>query len=72
MSRDPQTPEEWQDAVDTADFLLLLDAARQYGLVEGGPGVDVERCADILARGAAIGVIPRGTSQKNSQKDSQT
>jgi hypothetical protein len=51
---DPESPAEWQEAVDTAHFLLLLDSARQYGLVEGGPAVDIERCEAILKRGAEM------------------
>lgn len=53
--RDPKTPDEWQVAVDGATFLLLLDAMRQYGLVTGGPHINAERCADILARGKDLG-----------------
>lgn len=60
-SRDPETPEEWQAAVDAADFALLLDSAIQYGLVEfvGQPSqVDQDRCFDILDRGAQLGYYP--------------
>jgi hypothetical protein len=55
----PQSPEEWQDAVDGAHALLALDAARQYGLVTGGPVINQERCARMLRRGAARGITPR-------------
>jgi hypothetical protein len=58
---DPQTPEEWQDAVNAADFFLQLDSARQYGLVTGGPDVNVARCVDILDRGRALGYVPQET-----------
>lgn len=47
---DPRTPEEWQNAVDAADALLKLDAARMYGLVRGGPEVDADRCWDLVHR----------------------
>lgn len=57
--RDPQTRSEWQDAVDAAHGASLLDSARKYGLVTGGPEVDVGRCDEILARGAAAGIVPR-------------
>jgi hypothetical protein len=30
--------------------MLMLEAARQHGLVEGGPPVKVERCEEILQR----------------------
>lgn len=49
---DPSTLEEWQNAVDAADELLKLDAARQYGLVRGGPEVDADRCWDLIHRAA--------------------
>jgi hypothetical protein len=58
LMRDPQTPIEWQTAVDAAEANLVLDAARQYGLVKGGPGVNVERCQEILRRGALKGIVP--------------
>ena len=54
----PKTPAQWQEAVDLAHGCLCLDSARQYGLVQGGPGVDVERCADIIAKGKAMGIVP--------------
>ncbi len=56
--KDPQTPEEWQEAVDMAEFYLTLESARMYGLVVGGPDVNSERCLDILERGKAKGVKP--------------
>lgn len=58
MSADPQTPDEWRAAIDAADFLLLLDAARQYGVITGGPVVAVDRCIEILERGADLGFFP--------------
>lgn len=56
---DPQTPEEWQVAVDGANAALLVDSARQYGLITGGPIVNVERCIEILERGKALGYLPK-------------
>jgi hypothetical protein len=58
-AQDPETPEQWQAAVDLADFLVCLDSARQYGLVAGGPEVDLERCDQILVAGASRGYRPR-------------
>jgi hypothetical protein len=55
---DPVTPEEWQEAVNAAEFALLVDSARQYGLITGGPTFDVARCEDLLARGEAQGIVP--------------
>jgi hypothetical protein len=56
--QDPQNDAEWQEAVDLASALLHLDSARQYGLVTGGPEINVERCARLVADGARRGVVP--------------
>ena len=52
------TPTEWQDAVDWADVFLTVDSAVKYGLITGGPGVDIARCEKLLARGAELGYRP--------------
>lgn len=57
--RTPETAGQWQEAVDIAHAALALDAARQYGLVEGGPKVNVERCQEMLERGARTRIYPR-------------
>lgn len=57
-SRDPRTPAEWQDAVNIAEFFLLIDSARQYGLITGGPKTDVDRCVEILREGERRGIHP--------------
>ena len=55
----PTTLEEWQNAVDAANALLKLDAARLYGLVSGGPEIDADRCWEILHRAAELhGIEP--------------
>ena len=56
--QDPAGSVQWQEAVDLADALLLLDSARAYGLVSGGPAVNIERCDDILKRGHDLGFRP--------------
>lgn len=57
-SRDPKTPEEWQNAA--ADALLKIDSARIYGLVTGGPEVDAHRCREIVSRAQELhGIEPR-------------
>jgi len=56
--KDPTNPQEWQFAVDAAQFHLLLESARQYGLVGGGPEIDVARCNELLDRGRELGYIP--------------
>lgn len=54
----PQTRAEWQSAVDAAEACLTLDSARQYGLVEGGPVIDVRRCRRVLREGRQRGIRP--------------
>jgi hypothetical protein len=54
----PQTDAEWRDAVNAAEFLLLVDSARQYGLIQTDMQIDVARCQDILDQGRAKGVHP--------------
>ena len=56
--KEPKTDAEWQAAVDAAHGALALDSARKYGLVTGGPMVDVDRCEDILRRGERRGWVP--------------
>lgn len=58
VKRDPDTPEQWQEAVDMAKSLLMVHSAKSYGLVAGGPNVNVERCEQLLRDGARIGFIP--------------
>lgn len=56
--KNPTTPQEWQQAVDAAEAWLVLDAARAYGLVAGGPRVDTERCTELLRQGKRMGIYP--------------
>jgi len=57
--REPQTDREWREAATLAEVLLDLDSARAYGLISGGPPVDVDRCVDLLKRARAHGVVTR-------------
>lgn len=56
--KNPQTNAEWQEAADAAQGLLILDAARHYGLITGGPTVAVERCAEIIRCAKRLGIHP--------------
>lgn len=58
-NKDPRFPVEWQEAVNGARLLLLVDAMRQYGLVTGGPKPNVARCDEILRRGRRKGYAPQ-------------
>lgn len=55
---DPRTLEEWQEAADGAELALLIDSCRQYGLIEGGPEYDLERCDWILKEAKKRGIVP--------------
>jgi hypothetical protein len=54
--RHPQTVAEWQEAVDAAAACRMIADCKMYGLIEGGPGIDVARCDEILERGKQKGV----------------
>lgn len=49
------SPEQLRDIAISADMLLLLDAAEKYGLVRGAPGVNVERCEEIIEQAHEAG-----------------
>lgn len=55
----PTTPEEWQNAVDAAEAFSVLHSAKLYGLVTGGPEVDIERRDEILEQAKQLGISPR-------------
>ena len=57
-TRTPNTPQEWQESVWLADLCLRLELARDYGMIEGGPIIDIERCKAILQQGAKLGYHP--------------
>ena len=58
MQKEPATQQEWQEAVASVAFVLLLDSAHKYGLIKTGPRIDVGRCVDILTRGQVLGYMP--------------
>jgi hypothetical protein len=61
ISRDPLSAEEWQEAIDSAQFLLLLRSAKIFGLICGGPSIDSideDRCWRLIRLGAAAGYKP--------------
>lgn len=61
--RDPQTKAEWQEAADAAQLALMIDAARQYGLITGGPKFDLDRCDWILKEAKRRGIKPTPIEQ---------
>jgi hypothetical protein len=61
--RDPVTPNEWQEAVDMAEFLLLMESAKMYGLVSFETVIHPKRCCHILALGMKHGYQPKSESE---------
>ena len=59
----PQTPQEWQEVVDVADFLLTLYSCHFYGLLDRIPIVNVKACEDVLAQGRSLGYLPAPISE---------
>jgi hypothetical protein len=60
--KEPETSAEWQEAADCAEGALALDSARKYGLVTGGPKVNVKQCENILIGARRLGIRPRPDS----------
>jgi hypothetical protein len=56
--QEPKTPEEWQEVVDMAAAARAVADCKMYGLLTGGPDIDVERCDDLLRRGRKRGITP--------------
>ena len=56
--KEPKTREEWQEVTDMCHFYLLLDSARQYGLVDGGPQINVKRCEQLFSKATRLGFSP--------------
>lgn len=58
MTDKPQTREQWQKAVDAATGLKVIADCKLYGLLKGGPYINVDRCAEIVRRGEVLNVHP--------------
>jgi hypothetical protein len=55
---EPESPKDWQEALNLAELYSLVDSAVKYGLVEYTGEINVERCHDILEQGRKRGVYP--------------
>ena len=53
---DPETPDQWRHVATMAAALLRIDACRQYGLITGGPIVNVNRCEALIAGARKRGI----------------
>lgn len=54
----PQTDEEWQYAADASKAFQLLESLRFYGLVEGGPVINLDKCEELLELAAERLIYP--------------
>ncbi|HWF03422.1 MAG TPA: hypothetical protein VHA06_07035 [Candidatus Angelobacter sp.] len=57
--KNPETSAEWQEAVDAAELMLLIQSAAMYGLIETDLQIDSARCEYILQTGARAGITSR-------------
>jgi hypothetical protein len=60
--KQPQTPAEWNEAAALAEVMLDIDTARRYGLITGGPEINVERCRAIIRDARAQGIVSTATT----------
>lgn len=58
VARDPQTPQEWQDAIDAAALMIAIHDCYIYGLLTG-PKINLERCELLIRRARERGLRPR-------------
>lgn len=58
---------ELRRAALLAEALLIIDATKQYGLIEGGPKIDAERCWRVIqaAKGRRI-VVSRNEAMEEA------
>jgi hypothetical protein len=54
----PKTPEEWQEAVNAAAAARAVADCKLYGVIDGGPRINVARCDQILEQGRKRGIMP--------------
>jgi hypothetical protein len=48
--------EQLREMATLARACLLIESARAYGLITGGPAVDVDRCEEVLEHATERGV----------------
>lgn len=51
------TDDELRDAAVQASALILIQSAKDYGFVTGGPEIDVDRCEEAIAAARERGLI---------------
>lgn len=56
--KQPSTAEEWQEAVLLAHAVRLIYDCRLYGLIHGGPQINVARCDQLIDAGRKRGIVP--------------
>jgi hypothetical protein len=67
MGWEPRSDEQWQEAVDIAHNVLMLDSkmwrAEQLRMITkyNESRIDIRRCLEIIQEGAALGIHPAKT-----------
>ena len=47
-----------QELVNISNFLLKVDSAKQYGLLEGGPVINPDKCIHYIEWGKRLNIFP--------------
>jgi hypothetical protein len=68
-SLDKQTPKEWQDAVNAADFAVRFTSPIQSAT---GGRIKLDRAREILGRGLQLGFVPESTVAQNARYEPVT
>jgi hypothetical protein len=67
---DPNTPGEWQEAVNSAYVMRAIADAVMYGLVNTNMEIDLARCDYLLTEGELKGFTPEpGIIDKAFKRD---
>jgi hypothetical protein len=53
---EPRNEKEWQEAADLAEFWRHVHSAREYGLLQYGGTINVERCEKLIASARERGI----------------
>lgn len=66
---EPQTAEEWQKAVDSAQAMIALAIASDFRFITGLPTIHPERCWEILHKGYLHGFVPADKGVLESMRE---
>lgn len=69
--QEPETVEEWQEAVNIVQALLIVHDARTKRAFSDGSNIDAKRCNDTLLRGKQMGIVPQPDRVRKAVKELQ-